>query len=207
VRLLLLAVAVSLAATATARADEDDDEDGELVAFPKRSIGLSGVGHGSYIGAISESGFGVGLELALGRGRWQYFGESTLASTGYSSWTTGIDEMVVTGKMLHGGAGVRWLARQFRPDSGGGFELFLVSALGMQRFYFNDGGRLTRPELALGTGFQVRLYKRPRLAIRVDIRVVFTPGDREGTLVACRGRCDMDAGASTGFTTSFGVAW
>lgn len=109
--------------------------------------------------------------------------------------------------MLHGGAGIRWLARQFRPDSGGGFELFLVSALGLQRFYFEDGGRLTRPELALGTGFQVRLYKRPKLAIRVDIRVAFTPDADENALVACRGRCDMNAGTNTGFTTSFGIAW
>lgn len=198
----LLAVALAVA-PAVAHADDD----GEFVGFPKRSIAISGLGHGSHIGGLSESGFGAALELAIGRGRWQYFGEAALSSAGYSSWTTGIDEMRVDGKMLHGGLGVRWLARQFRPDSGGGFEMFLLSLLGLQRFYFDDGGRLTRPEVALGAGFEVRLYKRPKLAIRVDGRVLFTPNDRDSTLVSCRGRCDMEDGGATGFMTAFGIAW
>ncbi len=203
---LVLATLVA-AVPAHAGDDDADDEDGEFVAFPTRSIALSGLGHGSRIGGLSESGFGVALELALGRGRWQYFTEALMSSAGYGPWTAGIDDMRIDGRMLHGGLGVRWLARQFRPDSSGGIEMFLLSMLGIQRFYFDDGGRLTRPEVALGAGFQVRLYKRPRLAVRIDARVVFTPNDRESALVSCRGRCDMEAGASTGFMTAFGVAW
>lgn len=202
---LALSLAIAVLAPGSARAG--DDEDGDFVGFPKRSIAISGVGHGSRIGGRSETGFGAALELAIGRDRWQYFGEAALSSAGYGSWTTGIDDTRVDGRMLHGGLGVRWLARQFRPDAGGGFEMFLLSMLGMQRYYFDDGGRLTRPELALGAGFEVRLFKRPKLAVRIDARVVFTPNDRESALVSCRGRCEMEAGASPGFMTGFGIAW
>lgn len=198
---------VALAGTARADDNGDDDEDGAFIGFPRRSIAIVGVGHGSHIGGESESGFGAALELAIGRGRWQYFGEGLVSSAGYGPWTAGVNDMRIDGKMVHGGLGVRWLARQFRPDSSGGMELFLLSMLGMQRFYFDDGGRLRRPELALGAGFQVRLYKRPKLAVRIDGRVVFTPNDRESALVSCRGRCEMEAGSGAGFMTTFGVAW
>ncbi len=109
--------------------------------------------------------------------------------------------------MLHGDLGVRWLARQFRPDSSGGIELFLLSALGIQRYYVANASRLTRPELAFGVGMQGRLYRKPRIAFRLDVRVLFTPNDREGDVVACRGRCMSEVGASTGFSTGIGFAW
>jgi len=199
VRVLGFALALIIAigaATGVARAD-DDDEDGEFVPVPKRSVALSIGGHGTRIGGHSESGFGPSLELALGTGRWQYFGEGGFAST---TVTTPIP---IGGRMAHAGVGARWIARQFRPDSGGGVELYLLSRLGLQRFYLADGGRVGRPELAIGFGLQGRLYKRPRLAFRLDFRILLAPTDRES--LACRGDCMTTT--STGFSTGVGFAW
>lgn len=195
---VLAFVLAFFAASAGARADDDDDgdgdEDGDFVPQPTFSIAISAGGHGSRIGEHAESGVGPSLELALGRGRWQYLAEGGFATASRSAWTTGALEMTIGGRMLRGGLGARWLARQFRPDSHGGIELFLLSTLGAHRYYFDDGMRLTRPELGVGFGMQGRLYKRPRLAFRLDVRVLFMPSGDES-----------DAG--TGFSTGFGVAW
>lgn len=196
-RVLAFALAL-IAASGVAHADGDDDddedEDGEFVPLPNRSVALSFVGHGTRLGGHSEGGMGSSLELALGHGRWQYFGEGALSSSSVTA-------TAATGRMAQLGIGARWLARQFRPDGGGGVELFLLSRLGMQRFYLDDGTRLGRPELAIGFGVQGRLYKRPRIAFRLDARVLMSPNDRE----ACRPDC-MDA-SSTGFSTGVGLAW
>jgi hypothetical protein len=198
---LLLASLVVMAGTAHA-----DDEDEAFVPFPRRSLAITGMAHGTRIGGQSESGFGPALELAVGRGRWQYIGEGSVASADRNDWTAPAADTRIDGRMLRGALGLRWLARQFRPDSGGGIELFLSSLLGLQRFYFDDG-RLTRPELGLGFGIQARIYKRPKVAFRIDVRVLFTPNDNESELVSCRGRCMDEAGSSTGFLTGMGLAW
>lgn len=204
----VLAFALTLvAATGVARADDDDgtdDVDGEFVPLPKRSIGLSVGGHSSRIAGQSENGFGTTLELALGRDRWQYFIEAGLAT----SHVTSADKSIpIDGRMLSGGLGLRWLARQFRPDSSGGVELFLLSRAGLQRFYLDDGTRLGRPELAFGFGLQGRIYKRPRIAFRLDARILLTPNSNEAELAACKDRCMNELGSSTGFSMGAGFAW
>lgn len=206
-RVLALTCAL-LAATSVARADDDDedDEDGAFVALPTYSIGVLLAGHGTRIGGHSETGFGSSLELALGGGRWQYFVEGGIATSSMTAGTTGTSAMDVGGSMAHGGLGARWLARQFRPDSGAGVELYLLSRVGVERFHLEDV-RLIRPELALGFGLQVRLFSRPRLAFRLDARVLYTPSDPDDALVACTGNCAAEAGSSTGFATGLGFAW
>jgi hypothetical protein len=192
VRLLAFAFAL-VAASGVARADDDtdDDDDGEFVAVPKRSVALSFVGHGTRIDGHSEGGVGAALELALGRGRWQYFLEGVLATSSISDPN---GDVMLSGRTANAGLGARWIARQFRPDRGGGIELFLLSRLGVQRFYFEDGSRVGRPELAVGFGIQGRVYKRPRIAFRLDTRVLFTPSD------------DMNDD-TTGFSLGVGFAW
>ena len=188
-RVLSLACAL-LAATSVARADDDGDdaEDAAFTAVPTFSIGISLAGHGTRIEGRSESGFGPALELALGRGRWQYFVEGGVALAGMDASMPGALEMDVSGRMLHAGLGARWLARQFRPDRTGGVELFLLSRLGLERFSFEDDTAVTRPDLALGVGLQMRLYKRPRIAFRIDARV-------------------LETAASRGFAAGVGFAW
>jgi hypothetical protein len=109
--------------------------------------------------------------------------------------------------MLRGDLGARWLARQFRPDSAGGIELFLLSAVGVQSFRFESDARLTRPELAFGFGIQGRMYRKPRIGFRLDSRLLFTPSDDEDAVVDCHSRCMAEAGASTGFSTGIAVLW
>lgn len=187
-RVLSFALAALVLCMGVARADDTttDDEDGEFVPLPRRSMGLAFSGHGTRIDGRSESGFGTTLELALGNDRWQY-----LAEGGFSTANLAIagSDAMTGGRMLRGALGLRWLARQFRPDSSGGIELFLISLAGLQRYYLDDGTRLRRAELAVGFGMQARVFKRPRLAFRVDARMLYTPDD------------------ATGFMSGVGLAW
>ena len=197
----LLAICLVLALPSAAGAEED--EDGDFIAQPKRSVGLTLLAHGSRLGGRAETGIGPALDLAIGRGRWQYFIEGAIASS-----AVGEGEMRTTGRLAHAGLGARWLARQFRDQNRtGGFEMFLSGLLGLERFYLDDGTRLTRPELAVGFGLHGRLYKRPRIGVRFDFRIVFTPSDDENVLVACRGRCMGEAGTNTGFMIGMGLTW
>jgi hypothetical protein len=102
----------------------------------------------------------------------------------------------VSGRLLHGAAGVRWIARQFRPESSAGAELFFMGLGGVERFYFDDGGRVLRANASLGVGVQVRGYKRPHIALRVDGRIVFFRDDHMRT-----------SSGSPGFMTGFSFAW
>ncbi len=206
-RVLAVALVALVAVTSAARADDDDDtdEDGAFVPVPKLSLGVAFNGHGMRIHGRSESGYGLSAEIGLGRGRWQYLVEGGFAAAGMNAWTTGAADMRIDGRLLRGGLGARWIARQFRPDSKGAFELFLLSLVGAQRFAMDDGTRLSRPELAFGFGLQGRSFRRPRFAVRLEARVLFTPEDRDDA-PACRGRC-MEPSASTGFMGGIGVAW
>lgn len=187
----LIVLCLVLLAAGAARADEED-VDGDFVALPKRAVGVMFVAHSARLGGRDEGGAGAALDLAIGRGRWQYFIEGTLSSA-----ALGEGDMTTSGRMLHGGLGARWLARQFRDqDKNGGFEMFLSSLVGVQRFYIDDGMRMTRPELALGFGMNARLYKGPRLGLRFELRIVFTPNDDE-----------LESGTNTGYVAATGVTW
>ncbi len=206
VRTLALTIPLLSALMAPALADDDDDGP-EYTPLPAKSIAFGAYGHGSRIGGRSEGGFGPTVEVALGRGRWQYFAEVGIATAGLDDWTTPALKTRVDGRLLRGDLGVRWIARQFSPDSSGALEMFMLAALGAQRFTFENDDRLTRPEVSLGFGLQGRMFSRPRLAFRLDIRAVFTPNDHESALVACRGNCMMETGSSAGFLTGITLAW
>jgi len=141
---------------------------------PFRTLATAGRAqwHGSHEGGQYESGFGPSVEVALGSGRWQYTVEGSVATSA---------TMEASGSLARGVAGVRWLARQFAPASAAGIELFLTAAAGGRRFAYDDA-TATRAELDLGAGLQVRRFSRPHLALRLDVRAVFTGGTRTGTL-------------------------
>lgn len=170
VRVIAIALALLAIAASPARSDDDFDEDGEFAGFRDWSIGLVYTGHFSRIDGRSETGWGPSLELALGRYRWQYFVEAGVATSTVTTGS-GADGARVDGSMVRGGAGARWLARQFRPGSNGGAELYLVSLVGAQRYNF-EGMRVSRAEVAFGFGLQARSYKRPQLAFRLDARAL-----------------------------------
>jgi hypothetical protein len=183
VRCLALTVAAILAASPSVRAEPDsDDEDASYAPMPARSVGVSLAGHGSRIDGASEGGFGPALEVALGRGRWQYFAESGIAGVGrdLARDAMSVPAERIDGRMVRGALGTRWIARQWSPASEGGIELLLTSLIGAQRFYFDDGLRRSRPQVGLGFGAQFRGYRRIKLAFRLDTRVLFTPGERAG---------------------------
>lgn len=142
----------------------------------------------------SEGGFGAIAEIALGNGRWQYLAEGLVGSASLGDPNDQL--MHVGGRMLHGAAGVRWIARQFQPESSGGVELFLMGLGGVERFYFDDGERILRTNAELGVGVQVRRYERPHITVRFDGRIVFFHDHHMAT-----------SSGSPGFMTGFAFAW
>ncbi len=206
VRTFALVSTILIALTAPALADDDDDDELEIEPLPRTSMGFGFQGHGSRIGSRYEGGFGPTIEFAVGRGAWQYVAEASVATSGMDAWgTPALEEQ--DGRLVRGSLGLRWVARQFSPSRAVGIELLLLSALGAQRFAFDDNARLTRPEVSLGFGMQIRRFEKPRLTFRLDARAVFTPNDRKSSLVACRGNCMAEAGASTGFLSGITLAW
>jgi hypothetical protein len=197
-------------APAVAHADDEDDPDGDFVSFPSRSVAIGGYGHGTHVGRHSEGGFGATLELAYGKGRWQYLAEGSISGSSFddpNAPPNATTRMTIDGHVWRGALGARWLARQFMPDSSAGIELFLLSLVGMEHYHYAGGAKLTRPEIALGAGIQLRGYRKPRIAFRIDIRLLFTPSEPDSALVACRDLCDRDAGSITGFMTGLAFAW
>jgi hypothetical protein len=172
----LLALLVLLATTSV-RAD--DGEEPEYSPFPRVSLAGAFQIHGSELAGHYERDAGVAVELAAGNGRWQYLVEGSGASG---------ERMHTPGAVARGALGIRWLARQFAPESDQTIELFAVGTGGAAR-YSLDGAVATRGELSLGAGMQIRLLHHPRFAIRFDARTLFTGTSR------------------TGFVTGFGVAW
>jgi hypothetical protein len=202
---LAVAVAVGLATlTAPALADDDvdgDDEDAMYEPVPKRSIAIGLQAHGSRIGGHYENGFGPSLEVALGRGRWQYLIEGSAATSRVGD---------VVGSVVRGALGARWVARQFAFDSAGALELLLLGTLGLERYAFDGStvdGRLVRPEIGVGFGLQGRSFRKPRLAFRIDVRALFTPNTRESSVIGCRSNCMTESGTTTGVLSGITVAW
>jgi hypothetical protein len=211
VRALTCFLVLAALGSATARADDDDDDDddGDYEPFPTRSIGIGGYGHATHVANHAEGGFGPTLELAYGRGRWQYLVEGSYASSDRDPTTMMLSpgEERVSGHQWRGVLGARWLARQFMPDSSGGVELFLMSLAGIQHYHYAGGSKLTRPEVGLGVGIQGRVYKKPKLAFRLDMRLLFTPDEEDSAFVRCRELCTTQQRSTTGFMTGMAFAW
>lgn len=207
VRTLALTVITAVCALAApALADEEpDDEDGAYIPNRTLTVGAGPQVHGSRIGGRSESGTGLSIEAAYGRGRWQYVAEGTVSSSNKDDLNQGADR--IAGNQLRAAIGLRWIARQFQLDETGGLELLLLSTLGVQRYHHDNGDRVIRPEVGLGFGVQARKLRRPRFTYRLDARLVFTPNDRDSALVRCRGTCAMDTSTTTGFMTGMSIGW
>jgi len=206
VRLATLCL-LAAALPGTARADEGESERA-FAPVPTYSFAIGLISHATYIAGLPETGLGPSVEVALGSGRSQLFGEAALAYVSQQTWTSSAYDARVIGWMGRAGLGVRWLARQVELEEGFATELYLLAAGGAERFWWHGGGKLTRPDLDVGLGIQIRSWKRPRFAMRIEARVVFTPGGQDTPMVACRGSCPANAtGSGTGLMTGLVFAW
>jgi len=171
------------------------------------SLGVGVIGHASYVGEQPETGYGPGLEAALGSGRIQLFGEASLSYVSLQTWTSSSYDTHIVGWMGRGGLGVRWLARQLELERGFGAEMYLLAAGGYERIAWRGGGTLDRPDLDVGFAVQVRSWQHPRMATRIEARVVFTPNDSSSAMIACRGTCPASSGPASGLMTGLVFAW
>jgi hypothetical protein len=187
---LVLPVLAALASPAFAGDDPDDDpEDESYAAFPGHAVAIGLHGHGSRVDGQTEGGVGPVIELALGRQRWQYVVEAGISTSSRNQ---------VDGNQMRAALGARWLARQFAPNRYVGLELLLGADAGVQRLAYHDGARTVRPEVALGMAIQGRLYHRPHVTLRVDLRAVFTP-DRDDRMNEAGASMGLQTGLTCGF--------
>jgi hypothetical protein len=191
VRHVAFAVVVVAGLAGAVRADDRADDG--FTDLPKYAAALTMFGHATHIGGMSESGFGGNLELAIGDGRLQYFGEGSVSSAGYQPWNQSALDTKVAGVMARAGVGIRWLARQFTIDHGGALELYLQTHAGTEKFWWHDHTSLSRPELGVGLGMQARAWAFHDLGFRIEMRAVFTPSSDQREM-------------PTGFMTSIGFS-
>jgi hypothetical protein len=185
-----------------ARADES-----AFVPVPSHTFGLGVIGHATYIAGLPQTGFGPSLELSLGGGRWQLFGEAALAYVSQQTWTSSAYDSHIIGWMGRAGGGLRWLARQYQMDETGAAELYLLAAAGTERFWWHTGAPMTRPDIDVGVAVQMRGL-RPRFGMRLEVRVSFAPDAREMATAVCRGTCPTTSDSpGAGFLTGMVFTW
>ena len=154
--------------------------------------------HAGKLAGVDESGMGPNLEVAVGSGRWQGFGETSLTFV-----DLGPNDDEVDGKQVRGGLGARWLARTFELTRRATVDLHLEAGVGYSRFYFDGMRRFSRPDIGAGVGYRLRVFLGPelqrQLALHVSMRIYFAPTDRRDEQIACRGACPMvDGNTNTG---------
>jgi hypothetical protein len=161
------------------------------------TVGISVIGFGGGVGPGGHGGVGPDVEVAVGRGRWQVFGEAA------SLWGS---HGAVDGPGGRLALGARYLARSIDVD-GAAIELVFDGGVGLERYAWRQGGGETRPDVAIGFGAQVRWLDGPHLIFRWGGRLLFGPADA-APAVACRGGCALASPVmSNGFMAVLGVAW
>lgn len=142
---------------------------------------------------------GAAVELSLDRGRWQYLVEASILGVSFGDdWADGL-----AGTMYRGGAGVRYIARQFTVQDRVGFDLGFEAIAAVQDIEWQDGERDVRPELDAGFTWNI-VYGRA-LTFRTSVRAFFTPSPT--SVLACRGRCPEQDKITSGYMVVTGVVW
>lgn len=219
----LAATCAVLALAAGASAASADDRDHTRPApFDRWSRGLFFAGEGVSVAGIDGAGFGVVGEVARGHGRWQLFGDAALMHTSLqvaaapvatAAMTTSPsptpDAGGVDGFETRLGLGARRLVRAFEPDHSASIEMYLQGGLGLSRVWWNGGGTLTRPDVSLGAGWQIRGFHTPLLSIRFAAAIVVRAPVDDQAMGFCTGTCPPAGhhGADPGFISQVGVAW
>lgn len=173
---------------------------------PRLSVAaLVGLGDWDF-GPLRFGGTGADIEVAAGVGkRGQVALEGFLALLADNRFDTG---------MIHSRLGVtgRWFPRAFHPDSLAVFEMYVEAGTGLQSSWWDGGERLTRHDVTLGTGMQMRFRYRGQLALRNGVQFLWAEPAPLAQLerAVCRGTCPAAGHAApldVGFMWQFGLVW
>jgi hypothetical protein len=183
--------------------------DGEQQARPQPKVAVAAlVGLGDWdVGPLTFGGTGPDVEIAMGVGR-----RGQVALEGFIAR---LDELHTGVEATHGRAGVtgRWFPRAFHPDSLAVFEMYVEGGTGVQRTWWDGGGGLTRHDVTLGAGMQMRFtYGGGQLALRNGVQFLWAEPAPLARLErsVCHGTCP-DSGHSApldvAFMWQFGLVW
>lgn len=198
-----------------AAADEPERERGEPAPHVRWNRGVFLSAHAGSVAGVSTGGFGLDLEVAHGRGRWQLVGDVYLAWTMISvqqptaalAATPPPEVEGVDGFLARVGVAGRRVMRAFEPDHSASIELYLEGGAGLSRTWWNGGGTLTRPDLSFGAGWQVRALEEDRgWIIRFGLKAFVQPPIDSG---ACGALCPATGHrvSDSGFIGQFGASW
>jgi hypothetical protein len=160
---------------------------------------LGGLIGGQRIGSIQGLAGGLHLDAGLRLDRFYFFGEYDFLSVGEDS--TPANPTPTRGQMHRFGGNIRYSFAAISGHDGGPVrgDFWAQLGAGRQHIRWLDGGRLTRPDLAIGLGaqatFQVGAH-RPRfigLYMALQARISEAPV-RKHDMSICAGPCDAPTG-------------
>jgi hypothetical protein len=179
----------SLPSIATAQTIAEDASAEKTERRVDTRIGLL-TGHGD-VGDVDGPSTGVHASLGYRLGDATFMAEYGYLKIGDSDG----EPMSRDGRMSRAGAALRWrIADVAKPGSPVGLEFWTEAGAGIERVTWQRGGVLTRPDLALGFGFEIdgRGWRQPRprhFGAYVGFRatVARAPGDAGPAM--CEGPC------------------
>jgi len=208
----LVLVAVASAAHAIpaiargAKAEEPADRSTEI------AVGML-IG-GADVGPVTGTGFGVQLMLGRRFGDWTLFGELDYLGISHKN------DAEPKGSQTRGALIGRYNLMSFGGDKVPIMGTFwLEGGLGVQRFAWDAGGVLTRPDAALGFGFswsgvidRHKPEKRKTIGWFIGVRLHYSqaPSTGEPQTPMCAGPCDHATGPSrndVAVMADFGLHW
>lgn len=195
---------------------DHDDEPEDAFDRPRTEIGVGMLMGGFSVGPVG--GFAVGMHLDVGRqmGPLKVFGEYNFMSVG-DEYT---QDDPVRGLMHRGGVAARY---NFATIGGGRYKpirgsFWVEGGAGRELIRWNQGGKLTRDDLALGFGAQMdikigRHSPRPKtfsVYYAFKALVAESPGVDKMRPAVCGGPCDEPTQPSPydlGLFFNLGLQW
>jgi hypothetical protein len=158
------------------------------------------------VGPLSFDGNGADVEVAMGVGK-----RGQVAVAGFLGR---LDEYYsdIEGTQGRLGLTARWFPRTFHLDRHAAYEMYLEGGTGMQRTWWDGGGRLTRHDVSLGVGTQFRFAAAGQSALRAGVKFIWAepPPLAQLERAVCRGSCP-DSGRAASVDTAvmgqLGLSW
>lgn len=167
---------------------------------------------GADVGDVTGGSTGLHASLGYRLGPVTLMGEYNYVGVGDNPDEVGNR----VGKMTRGGVTARMqIADVAKPDSPVGLEFWAEGGVGTERIAWSEGGKLYRPDVALGFGFEVdgRGWRQPKprhFGAYVGFRAVLARAPDDDRPAMCEGPCSIATPPSRNDVSlyfHFGLHW
>jgi len=191
----ILTTALLLAMAGPALADDDDKYKDEPFDRPRTELGFGMYAGGFEVGPVGGPGIGFHLDVGHRRGPLMIHGEYALLDIGESSYD---NPDPIDGQLHRFGINARY---NFADFGGGRYTplrgaFWLEGGLGHQTVLWEEGGKLNRPDVALGFGAELDIrtkrHDKPKywsIYYAFRMTIAESPGAKQME-PTCGGPCD-----------------